>query len=194
MRRIAGCTGRSAPLAAAHEEAVEVRRASADTTWDGRDCTGRCAPWLPSGEAAHSSPAPRALRLARTAPWQAMVDRSSSRRAASACVPPNSRMSCSTARASAAGSASESGAGTPRTASVAGPSADIAKPSAASASRVLLHGGDLERLRRERGGNRAAAARAGARSPPTSGARTRCARAPRACPRGRGRCAFCARM
>ncbi len=74
------------------------------------------------------------LRLARTEPWQAIVDSNSSRRAVSTCELPYSRISCSTARASAAGSASDSGAGTPRTASVAGPSAEMEKPSASSAA------------------------------------------------------------
>jgi hypothetical protein len=83
-------------------------------------------------------------------PWQAMVDRSSSRRDAMACVPPNSRMSCSTARRKRAGSASVSGAGTPRTASVEGPSADIAKPSVCERLAVFLHRRDLQRLGGER--------------------------------------------
>src|SRR6266568_605948 len=67
-------------------------------------------------------------RLARTAPWQAIVPSSSSRRSVSTRLAPYSRMSRNTARASSAASASASMDGTARTASANGDIAATSKP------------------------------------------------------------------
>ncbi len=73
-------------------------------------------------------------RLARTDPWQAIDESSSSRRASTAPLPPWSRNSCSTARASVDASASTSGAGTALTAIVEGPMRDSENPRRSSSS------------------------------------------------------------
>ena len=73
-------------------------------------------------------------RLARTAPWQAMVASSSLRRAVTTSVAGNSRSSCSSSRTSSATGALASSAGTLRTTSSWGPAAAISKPMPASTS------------------------------------------------------------
>ena len=73
-------------------------------------------------------------RLARTAPWQAMVASNSLRRAVTTSVAGNSRSSCSNWRISSATGALASRAGTLRTASSCGPATPTSKPMPASTS------------------------------------------------------------
>jgi hypothetical protein len=78
------------------------------------------------------------LRLARTAPWQAIVDSSSSRAVAMRRLSPCSRRSASTSRNSASTSPSASNAGTLRNASDCGPLRVTSKPNCASCRRFAL--------------------------------------------------------
>ncbi len=105
--------------------AVEVRERQAGTTSAGRGCTGRRARWLPSRAAARSSPARSGCGWRAPRAWQAIVDSSSSRRAVSTCAAAEfAQVVQHRARERRRHRRRASSAGTPRTASVAGPSAD----------------------------------------------------------------------